>query len=64
MARLWTDIAAEKRAIRNEKLAKSYGEDAPADPRILAAKDIQDLTKLLEAREVTSEAIVLAHISK
>lgn len=64
MARLWTDIAAEKQATRDEKLAKSYGEDAPADPRILAAKDIQDLTKLLEAREVTSEAIVLAHIAK
>ena len=64
MARLWTEIVAEKRAARDERLAKSYGEDAPSDPRIMAAKDIQDLINLLEAREVTSEAIVIAHIAK
>ena len=50
MARLWTGIVAEKRATRDEKLAKSYGENAPSDPRILAAKDIQDFIKLLDAR--------------
>ncbi|KNB12238.1 hypothetical protein FOXG_11869 [Fusarium oxysporum f. sp. lycopersici 4287] len=52
-----------KRAIRDEKLAKSYGEDAPSDPRIPAAKDIQDLIKLLDGRQVTAEAVVLAHIA-
>ncbi|KAF5970655.1 amidase [Fusarium coicis] len=64
MPRPWTDIVAEKRAIRDEKLAKSYGEDALSDPRIMAAKDIQDLVKLLDARQVTAEAILLAHIAK
>ncbi|RKL18987.1 hypothetical protein BFJ63_vAg14351 [Fusarium oxysporum f. sp. narcissi] len=57
MPRPWTDIVAEKRAIRDEKLAKSYGADAPSDPRIPAAKDIQDLIKLLDGRQVTVEAV-------
>ncbi|EFQ35744.1 amidase [Colletotrichum graminicola] len=64
MSRPWTEVVAEKRAIRDEKLSKSYGEDAPSDPRIFAAKDAQDLVKLLEAREITSEAVVIAHIAK
>ncbi|KAH7041519.1 amidase [Microdochium trichocladiopsis] len=64
MARLWTDVVREKRAIRNQKLAKTYGEDAPSDPRIFAARDIQGLLNLLQDREVTTEAIVLAHIAK
>ncbi|KAH7325544.1 amidase [Stachybotrys elegans] len=64
MPRHWTEVVAEKRAIRDKKLIKSYGEDTPSDPRILAAKDIQDLTTLLETREITCEAVVLAHIAK
>jgi hypothetical protein len=64
MPRPWTDIVAEKRAIRDKKLAKSYGEHVPSDPRIIAAKDIQGLIKLLDARQVTAEAVVLAHIAK
>jgi hypothetical protein len=64
MARLWTDIVSEKRAIRHQRLAKAYGEDAPSDARIFSAKDAQGLIKLLEDREVTSEAIVLAYIAK
>ncbi|KAF0645975.1 hypothetical protein FPSE5266_08135 [Fusarium pseudograminearum] len=64
MPRSWTDIVAEKRAIRDEKLTKCYGENVPSDPRIIAAKDIQALTELLEARKVTAEAVVLAHIAK
>lgn len=64
MAPPWTEVVAEKRATRDQKLAKSYGEDASSDPRIAAADDIQDLIKLLETRETTTEAIVKAHISK
>jgi hypothetical protein len=64
MARSWSEIAAEKRAIRDEKLARSYGEQATVDPRIIASTDIQDLIKLLETREITTEAIILAHITK
>ncbi|KAK0388785.1 hypothetical protein NLU13_5028 [Sarocladium strictum] len=65
MSRPWTDVVAEKRAIRDQKLAKSYGEDdAQLDPRIIAAKDISDLTSLLETRQVTCEAVILAHIAK
>lgn len=64
MARPWTEIVAEKRAIRDQKLAKSYSGDVASDTRILGAKDIRDLTKLLEAREITSEAVILAHIAK
>jgi hypothetical protein len=65
MSRPWTEIVAEKRAIRDAKLAKSFGEDnAEPDPRIFSAQDAQDLTKLLEAREVTAEAVTLAHIKK
>nr|AMB48853.1 amidase [Fusarium camptoceras] len=64
MRRSWSEIASEKRAIRDEKLARTYGEELPVDARILAAKDIQDLTRLLEAGEITSEAIILAHILK
>ena len=64
MARLWTEIVAEKRAIRDEKLAKSYDSDEPSDPRIFAANNAEDLIKLLKAREITSEAITRAYIAR
>ena len=64
MARPWTEIVAEKQAIRDAKLAKSYDEPPTRNPSIRAAKDIQDLSKLLEKHEVTAEAIVLDHIAR
>lgn len=67
MPQPWTEVAAEKRAMRDEKLSKVYGynnEDSGLYHRILAAQDVQELTRMLEAQEVSAEAIVIAHIRK
>lgn len=65
VSRPWSDIVAEKRAIRDSRLAKDYGSNEVAsDPRITSTDDVQQLTKLIEAREITAEAITLAHITK
>jgi hypothetical protein len=65
VSRHWSDIVAEKRAIRDAKLAKDYSSNEVAsDPRITSADDLQQLAKLLESREITAEAVILAHIAK
>lgn len=67
MPRPWKEVAAEKRAIRDEKLSKVYGyneEDSGLYHRILAAQDVQELTRMLEAQEISAKAIVIAHIRK
>ncbi|KAL2213784.1 amidase [Sarocladium strictum] len=65
VSRHWSDIVAEKRAIRGAKLAKDYrSNEVASDPRITSADDVQQLAKLLESREITAEAVILAHIAK
>ena len=63
MSRHWTEIVAEKRANREAKLQKIYG-DSPPDPRVLVVEDIQDLTKLLDTGEFTAETVILTFIQK
>jgi len=63
MSRPWIEIVAEKRAIREAKLTKTYSNSSP-NSRVLAVEDVQDLTKLLENQEVTAETVILTYIRK
>ncbi|KAG9250767.1 amidase [Emericellopsis atlantica] len=67
MPQSWRKLAAEKRAIRDQKLAKAYkalADDDALEDLIFSARDVQGLVKLLGNHQVSAENVILAHINK
>lgn len=67
MPQSWSEVAAEKRAIRAWKLANDYASPADNDALedlIFSAQDAQDLVKLIENHKISAKNVTLAHIRK